>query len=55
MTAKKKSKSRFAISGSMVVNSRSEELERVRDKIAALGITERDIDEVVRNARSRRR
>lgn len=38
----------------VAVNSRSEELERIRDRIAALGITERDIDDAVRWARSRR-
>ena len=38
----------------VVIGSRSEELERVRDKIAALGITERDIEAAVHWARRRR-
>lgn len=38
----------------VAIDSRGEELERIRDKIAALGITEKDIEAAVRWARRRR-
>ena len=38
----------------VVISSREEELEKIRDKIARLGITEKEIDAAVRWARGRR-
>ena len=38
----------------VAINSKAEELERIRDKIAALGITEREIEAAVRWARGHR-
>lgn len=38
----------------VAIRSMSDELEQIRDKIAALGVTEQDIEDAVRWARRRR-